>query len=66
MKYFICVVKSVLNSYYTRGVNPGGLGVATPRLCAGGRGITGGRGLLWKGREILLYLIMCRKYVRKW
>jgi len=35
----------------------GDWGVATSRIL--------GRGL-WTGREILLYLIMFRKYVRKW
>jgi len=41
-----------------KGVNHGGLGVATPRFWAGGRG--GRRGSLgsWIGRDILLYLIM--------
>jgi len=37
-----------------------GLGVTNPRFWAGIVGVAGG------GREILLYLIMYRKYVRKW
>src|SRR6218665_1200628 len=37
-----------------RGVNPGGLGVATPRFWAGGcRGSQGVAGGSWTGREIL-------------
>ena len=44
-------------AWVTLGVNPWGLGVATPRYLAGGS---------WTGREILLCLIMYRKYVRKW
>ena len=43
-----------------RGVNPRELGVVTPRFLA--EGSWGRKG----GREILLYLIMYRKYVRKW
>jgi len=43
----------------TRGVNPGGLGVATPRFWVGGRGVA-------ENREVLLYFIMHRKYVQKW
>src|SRR6218665_3739031 len=53
------------------GVNPGGLVVATPQSL--GRGVVGvagwfARGVVgsWTGRKILLYLIMYRKYVRKW
>src|SRR6218665_3451102 len=44
-----------------------GLRVATPRFWAGGRK-EGRRGSLesWTGREILIYLIMYWKYVRKW
>src|SRR6218665_736199 len=41
-----------------------GLRIATPIFLAGGRG--GGAGGSWTGREILLYVIMYRKYVRKW
>src|SRR6218665_2399971 len=45
-----------------------GLRVATPRFWAGGH--REGRrevvGVVLTGREILLYLIMYRKYVRKW
>jgi len=41
----------------SRGVNPGGWGVATPQIL--------GRGS-WTGHDILLYPIMYRKYVRKW
>src|SRR6218665_3227485 len=45
-----------------------GLRVATPRIL--GRGVAGrlAGGALesWTGREVLLYLIMYRKYVRKW
>jgi len=38
-----------------RGVNPGELGVATPRFLARGSwGRRGGRGVSWTGREILL------------
>ena len=45
-------------------VSPGGLGVSPPRdFGMGSRaGLRAGRG----GRETLLYLIMYRKYVRKW
>src|SRR6218665_2319296 len=43
-----------------QGVNPGRLGVAIPRFWAG---VVGGRRT---GREILLYLIIYRKDVRKW
>src|SRR6218665_1335578 len=48
-----------------------GLRVAAPIFLAGGHVGVGGRasgGSLgsWTGREILLYLIMYRKYVRKW
>ena len=47
-----------------RGVNPGGVGGSRPQIL--GRGswweVAGGRG----GRELLLYVIMYRKYVRKW
>ena len=40
-------------------------GVATPQNL--GRGVVGGvAGGSWTGRKILLYLIMHRKYVRKW
>jgi len=51
-----------------RGVNPGGFGVATQIL---GGGVVGGRrgGVAegsWTGHELLLYLIMYRKCVRKW
>jgi len=57
-------IKNVLrrgkSTVHIIGVNPGGLGVATPRFWAGG---TGGS---WTCRKILLYLIMHRKYVRKW
>jgi len=47
----------------------GGLGFATPRFMAGGReGVAGvyqgGRGGSWTGREILLYPIIYRKYLR--
>ena len=45
----------ILSVIYFRDVNPG-VGVATPRFWAGGS---------W-GLEILLYLIVYRKYVRKW
>jgi len=53
-----------------RGVNPGyWRGSQNPQiLCRGswgGMGSWGGRGS-WMGREILSYLIMYRKYVRKW
>src|SRR6218665_2459076 len=42
-------------------------GVATPRFWAGGSwGSSGVAGGLWTSRKILLYLIMYRKYVRKW
>ena len=49
-----------------------GLGVATPQIL--GRGVVGGsqggrRGVAggsWTGRKILLYVMMYRKYVRKW
>src|SRR6218665_2296260 len=44
-----------------------GLRVATSRFWAGGsREGRGGSLESWAGREILLYLIMYRKYVRKW
>jgi len=45
-----------------RGVNPGGCGVAT--LLHFGQGVVGSQ----EGRKILLslYLIMHRRYVRKW
>ena len=48
-------------------VNPGGLGGRNPRFWAGGRG--GSQGGSWRrGRVVkyILYLIMNRKYVRKW
>src|SRR6218665_3830136 len=50
-----------------QGCQSWGLRVATPRFWAGGRS-EGRRGWLesWTGSEILLYLIMYRKYVRKW
>src|SRR6218665_3938600 len=49
------------------GVNPGAEG-RYPRFWAGGsQGRSQGRSLeSWTGREILLYVIMYRKYVRKW
>src|SRR6218665_2303640 len=51
----------------SRGVNPGAEG-RDPQIL--GRGVTGwaAEGSLesWAGREILLYLIMYRKYARKW
>src|SRR6218665_3666251 len=59
MKYLICVVKSVL--YYTRGLEG-----RDPQIMCMGSLDHRGRGWLWTGREILLYLIICRKYVRKW
>src|SRR6218665_3888147 len=43
-----------------RGVNPGGWWVVTPRFWAGGSWGS------WTGCEILLHLIMYRKYVRQW
>ena len=55
-----------------RVVNPEGLGRSRPPdFGQGGRGrVAGGRRGgswgSWTGREILLYLIMYRKYVRKW
>ena len=50
-----------------RGVNPGGLGVATPQILGlGSWGSQDGSWGSWTGREILFYLIMCRKYIRKW
>ena len=42
---------------YHRGVNPGGLEGRDPKILGVGVGV---------GREILLYLIMYKKYVRKW
>jgi len=45
----------------SRGVNPGGWEGRDPQ---GGRGRFAGRSST--GREILLYLFMYRKYVRKW
>ena len=47
----------------SRGVNPGAEG-RDPQIL--GRGSQGGSLESWTGREILLYLIMYRKYVRKW
>ena len=47
--------------YIVRGVNPGDWEVATPHF---GQGVVGEGS--WTGREILLYPIMYRKYVRKW
>src|SRR6218665_2333177 len=47
----------------SRGVNPGWVGGRDPQIL--GRGGGGLRGVVG-GREILLYLIMYRKYVRKW
>jgi len=42
------------------------LGVTTLQILGRGRGgFAGGREGSWTGREILLYLIMYRKYVRK-
>jgi len=50
-----------------RDVNPGGLaGLEGSRPPDFGQGVVGVAGGSWTGREILLYLIMCRKYVRKW
>jgi len=46
---------------YCRGVNPGGLGGRAPRLWAG---VVGSPGVV-ACREIL-YLIMYKKYLRKW
>src|SRR6218665_2355570 len=52
------------------GVNPGGWGSRSLRFWAGGCGGSrgGARGTegSWTGRKILLYVIMYRKYVRKW
>ena len=54
------------------GVNPGRVGGLDPqdfgqRGSWGGRmGVAGGVVGAWTGRKILLYLIMYRKYVRKW
>jgi len=48
------------------GVNPGGLGCHDPlRIWAVG-GRRAGRGGSRTGHETLLYLIIYRKYVRKW
>jgi len=53
-----------MNQY--QGVNPGGWGSQPPDFGQGvvraRRGVVGS----WTSREILLYLIMYRKYVRKW
>src|SRR6218665_240938 len=50
----------------SKGVNPGGWGVATTQDF----GVEGSQGVVgsWTGREILLYLFMPRKYmyVQKW
>ena len=54
-------------SLLSRGVNPGGWGWRPAYFGQGGRvGIAGGSLASWTGREIVLYLIMYRKYVRKW
>jgi len=46
------------------GVNSGGLGCRDPRFWAGESwGVAWGS---WTGRETLLYIIIYRKYVRKW
>jgi len=44
------------------------LGVATLQILGRGSWGTagGGRGRAWTGRELLLYLIVYRNYVRKW
>src|SRR6218665_1720211 len=60
------------NSSGSIGVNPGGLGGRDPQIS--GRGVVGGsqwgsQGGSWEsltGGKILLYLIMYRKYIRKW
>ena len=62
----ISVILGDLSSPY-RDVNPGGLGGRDPHsLGTGGRGVAeedvGGV----MGRELLLYRIVYRKYVRKW
>jgi len=49
-----------------RGVNPGGWGSRPPDFWQEVVGLQEGRGGSWTGREILIYLIMNRKYVRKW
>ena len=48
------------------GVNPGGLGVATPQIL--GRGGRGGGVAVGRGRVVkyYYYVIMYRKCVRKW
>ena len=58
-------------SLLSRVVNPGGCGSRPPYFGQGGRVEVAGRvagGSLgsWTGREILLYLIMYRKYVPEW
>src|SRR6218665_2187204 len=60
--YFFEAKKIPYNDHII-GVNPEGFGVPTPDFELGGRG---GRRRSWTGHEILLYLIMYRKYVRKW
>ena len=51
-------------SMQARGVNPGDWGVTTPRFCPRGSWwVTEGS---WTSREILLYLIMYRKFFRNW
>jgi len=55
-------------SALVRGVNLGGWGGRDPQIFGTGvvDGSQGNRGESWTGREILLYLMMYRKYVLKW
>jgi len=58
LQYNQSIWKCDFGTNESRGVNPGGLeGSQPPGFAQGGS---------WTGREILLYLIMYRKYVRKW
>src|SRR6218665_2225055 len=53
--------------FLSSGVNPGAEGRDPLVLGRGSQeGLQGGSLESWTGREILLYLIMYRKYVRKW